>query len=84
LTDYSVRGQIRQTYSSETAVPFDSILILDTLNGQIQFTLKGSTSRTMVAGRYVYDIEVYTVSPDSVTRIMEGILEITPAVTQPT
>ena len=80
LTGYTARGQIRKTYSSSTAVDF-SASVTDPSGGKIKITLTGTQTQGMKAGRYVYDVEVVS-SGGSVTRVVEGQVEVTPRVTR--
>lgn len=80
LTNYSARGQIKRNYSSLTAVDFD--LTIDPVENSITVKLLAAQTRAMKATRYVYDIEVYSSDvPEKVIRVLEGQLEVTPAVT---
>jgi hypothetical protein len=80
LTDYTARGQIRKWYTSNSHVDF-TVEILEPTTGNIYISLDADTTAALEAGRYVYDIE--TVDPDTnVTRIVEGIVTVTPEVTK--
>jgi hypothetical protein len=81
LSGYSARGQIRKTYSSSNAISFTTNINLPT-QGKVQVLLTAAQTRTMKAGRYVYDIEVFNNS-GHVIRISEGQVEISPATTRP-
>lgn len=78
LTGYSVQGQIRKWYTSSNVVSFVATVPTPT-NGIIKLSLTANTTLGMDYGRYVYD--VITVSSGTVSRIVEGILTITPEVT---
>lgn len=80
LTGYTARGQIRRNYSSSTKVDF-TIAIPSPTSGTLLVTLAKTTTATMKAQRYVYDIEV-TDGSGKTTRILEGQLEINPAVSR--
>jgi hypothetical protein len=81
LTGYSARGKIRKSYASTTSVDF-TIAIPNPTLGELVISLSSSTSLTLKAGRYVYDIEIYRSSPSEVVRVLEGQVEITPSVVQ--
>lgn len=83
LTGYSVRGQIRKTYTSLTAIDFDAEVESED-SGAILISLTNEQTRIMKPGRYVYDVEIVHDVSGSVTRVVEGQVEITPGVTQPT
>lgn len=78
LSTYSGTGQIRKHYSSLTYVSFGVNL---TASGIVTLTLNANSSNDMEPGRYVYDVEL-TSNTGSQTRILEGIVTITPSVTR--
>lgn len=80
LTGYSVRGQMRKSYTSSTAYDF-TVTVADETAGEIAIALSSNTSSNMTSGRYVYDIEIESSGGD-VTRVLEGIVNLTPEVTR--
>lgn len=82
LANYSVRGQIRKSYSSATAVDFDAS-VLSEQSGTITLSLTNTQTKAMKPGRYLYDVEVIHDDSGIVTRVVEGQVEIAPGVTQP-
>ena len=81
LTGYTVKGQIRKSYQSSTAVDF-TCTVSNAAAGIITIALTAAQSNGMKAGRFVYDVEM-TSSGGAKTRVLEGQVEITPGVTQP-
>lgn len=79
LTTYTIRAQVRKSYNSSTAVDF--ITTKDS-SGRIGLSLSATQTGNMKAGRYVYDVEIES-SSATVSRVLEGQLEITPRVTRP-
>lgn len=80
LENTSVYGQIRKYYTSNTAVDF-ICAVIDAENGIVSIELEPSVTRSMKPGRYVFD--VFTVDENNfTTRIVEGQIEIFPAVTR--
>lgn len=79
LVGYNGAGQIRKYYTSSTAVDFD--VTLDGNNGVVSLVLTSAQTNAMEAGRYVYDVEL-TDASNTVSRILEGIVTITPGVTR--
>ena len=80
LSAYSVRGQLRRSYGSSSNVSFSSnISGIDT--GEITISLSSATTANLKYGRYVYDVELYTVT-GNVERILEGIVTVYPEVTK--
>jgi hypothetical protein len=81
LTPYTVRGQIRKTYTSSTAV---SIGCVKTTNqGEVKLTLTATQTSGMRDGRYVYDIEIVHSTLGTVIRVVEGQVTVTPRATRP-
>ena len=80
LTGYTVAAQIRKTYDSTTAVDFTGS-VSNATQGEITISLTPAQTNALVAGRYVYDAEI-TSAGGTVTRVIEGQIEVTPGVTQ--
>ena len=74
---YTARGQIRKHYLSNTSVSLTTALA----NGDLTLSLTSTQTANIVAGRYVYDVELID-SSNNVTRLMEGIVTITPEVSK--
>jgi len=80
ITGFTVAGQIRKSYTSTTSIDFVTT-VSDPSSGQVTIALTDTTTSTMAAGRYVYDLEMLD-SAGKRTRIVEGQVEVTPGVTQ--
>lgn len=78
LTGYTGAAQIRKHYTSLTSYAFTVTIIAAA--GEISLALSAAVSNTMPAGRYVYDCEL-TYLDGTKSRIVEGIVTITPQVT---
>lgn len=80
LTGYVANSQIRKWYSSSTpAAVFDTNI--DTNSSSITLFLTANQTSNLVAGRYVYDVET-TNSSNTISRLVEGIVTVTPQVTR--
>lgn len=79
LVGYTGAGQIRKHYSSLTATNFN--VTLGGANGTVTLALSANTTSSLVAGRYVYDVEVAD-GNGIVSRLFEGIVTVTPQVTR--
>lgn len=79
LTGYTAAGQIRKTYTSSNAVNFG--IVLESSNGVVRMSLTDTQTAAMAAGRYVYDVFV-TNAANTTSRIVEGIVTITPRSTR--
>ena len=81
LTQYSARAQLRKTYGSATYTAFSVLIGTPRFEGEITISLTAEQTSALKAGRYVYDIEIYD-NEDNVTRVLEGIITVTPEVTR--
>jgi len=79
LSGYTSNAQMRKTYSSSNAVSFSTTL--QSANGVVVLSLTATQTANIVAGRYVYDVYL-TSSSNVVSRIIEGIVTVTPRVTK--
>lgn len=79
LSGYTVAAQMRKNYTSSAATTFVSEH--NGINGQITLSLSASTTSIIEPGRYLYDVEI-TSSGGSVTRVVEGIVTVTPGMTR--
>lgn len=81
LTGYTGAAQIRKHYSSNTAVNFTVSFGTPRSEGKITLSLGRLTTANMEHGRYVYDVEI-TNAANTRSRLVEGIVTITPEVTK--
>lgn len=79
LTGYTGRSQMRKHYTSSNSVSFT--VSLGGTNGVVSLGLTSTQTANLIPGRYVYDVEVVS-SANVVSRIVEGIVTITPEVTR--
>jgi hypothetical protein len=80
LTGYTVASQMRKSYGSSTVFNFTPSLY-DAVNGKVRLQLSASTSSSIPAGRWLYDVEITSPSGTK-TRVVEGIVTITPEITR--
>lgn len=80
LTGYTGRGQIRKHYTSSNSVSFN-VSVSNAIGGQVSLALTANQTSRIASGRYVYDVEVVS-SANIVSRIVEGIVTLTPEVTR--
>ena len=79
LTGYTGVSQIRKHYTSANSTAF--IVTLGGAQGTVALSMNAATSNSLIAGRYVYDVEL-TDSSNLVSRVVEGIVTVTPSVTR--
>ena len=84
LDSYTARGKIRKSRASQSYTLF-SCAISENAPAQdsITISLTAEQTKRLSAGRYVYDIEIYTsTTPQNVIRILEGQIEVIESITQ--
>lgn len=81
LTNYTVKSQLRKSYSSSQFFDFTSS-IYDAANGKILLSLTAFQSEAIPAGRWLYDVEITNTANGSKKRVVEGIVTVTPQITQ--
>jgi len=77
LSGFTGAAQMRKHYTSSNSYAF-SVAVA---NGSVTLSMNAATTGNIASGRYVYDCEL-TSSSNVVTRIVEGIVTITPQVTR--
>lgn len=80
LSGYTGAGQIRKHYTSSNAT--NITVTLGGANGTVTLGLSANATSNLVAGRYVYDVELVDSGNTTVSRIFEGIVTVTPQVTR--
>lgn len=79
LVGYTANSQIRKWYTSTNAsATFTSLINVE--SGVISLTLSANQTANLTAGRYVYDVEIN--DGTTISRIVEGIVTVTPEVTR--
>lgn len=78
LSTFTATAQMRRSYYTNTYTSF-TVTKVDNL-GEITMSLTAAQSGALKAGRYVYDLEIASV--DETTRILEGIVSVSPEVTR--
>jgi hypothetical protein len=81
VAGYLFSGQIRKSYYSSNATANLTITVSDTANGNLIISLNSATTANIVAGRYLYDVKMTDIA-NTVTRIVEGIITVTPQITK--
>ena len=78
LTGFTGASQMRKHYTSPTAYAFT---VTVSSQGTVTLSMNSATTNSITAGRYVYDCELRD-SSNTVSRIVEGIVTVTPGVTR--
>ena len=81
LTNFTAAAQIRKSYSSSVAYNFNAS-IYNAIEGKVRVELSASQSEAISPGRYLYDIEITNTTSGAKTRVIEGIVTVTPQITK--
>ena len=80
LTSYTAASQMRKSYYATTYSAISSV-ITGNANGEITLTMTSANTANLAPGRYVFDL-VITAPTTIKTRVVEGIIVVSPGVTQ--
>lgn len=78
LTGYTCSSKIKKSYTSINSISFATSISGN--DGIITLSLTPEQTANVSYGRYLYDVELID-SSNNVTRVIEGIVTITPQVT---
>lgn len=78
VSAYTGAAQMRKHYTSSNSYSFT---VTTSSSGQVVLSMNAATTANIAAGRYVYDCEL-TSNSNTVSRIIEGIVTVTPQVTR--
>lgn len=79
LDGYTVAAQMRKHYTSSNSHVFNCDIVDD---AYIVMTMTATQTANIAAGRYVYDLELRNTDTEVVSRIIEGVVTVTPNVTR--
>ena len=79
--NYTARARLSKSYSSDSSVDF-TCTINENSPSQDTITISLTSTQTAAikAGLYVYNVEILAVGDTTVTRVLEGQIEISPSV----
>lgn len=81
LTGYIAKSHIKKSYySTSPTAEFTVIILQPATTGIISLGLTSNQTANIAPGRYVYDAVIID-SGNTVTRILEGIIDVAPSVT---
>jgi hypothetical protein len=80
LSSYTAASQMRKSYYSSTYSTISSI-VTGTSNGEITLSMTSANTANLAAGRYVFDL-VITAPNTTKTRVVEGVIIVSPGVTR--
>lgn len=79
VSGFTGSAQLRKHYTSSNSTSFAVSLSGNT--GVVTLSLSANVTANLTAGRYMYDVEIVDAS-NSVTRVVEGIVTVTPNITR--
>ena len=81
LSDFTVKSQAKKSfYTANTSIVFNAT-VSDPNNGVITLSANAASTANIRAGQYVYDAIIIQNNTGVVTRVLEGQLIVSPAVT---
>jgi hypothetical protein len=81
LTGYTASSQMRKSYYTTNATASFATTISIT-SGTITLALAANTTANIAAGRYVYDTIITDPTQNTTSRVLEGIIDVSPRVTR--
>ena len=78
---YSVSSQIRRSYYSANITANITCSITNTSNGEITMSITAANTSNIKPGRYVFEVKT-TDTSNTVSRVLEGIITVTPSCTR--
>ena len=79
LNGYHANSVMKKWYTSSNSFVFGTSIDVNT--GIITLSMNATTTSSITPGRYVYDVDVTEISTNVVSRVVEGIITVTPAAT---
>lgn len=80
LTGYTGNAQLRTSYSANSYVTMN--VAITYAIGLVQLTMNSYTTSTLTRNRYLYDVELHYTSSNTITRLMEGFVNVNYNVTR--
>ena len=82
LTGYSARAHLRPKKGSNTLTANFTCTVTNPAGGAVQMAMANAVSSGLSAGRYYYDLEIYTANDAVVNRILQGEAKLDPETTK--
>lgn len=81
LDGYTAKCTMRKSHYTSSGYEI-TVTVYDAAAGQIKMSITPAESYAWKPGRYVYDVIVRNTDDSDIERVIEGIINLTPAVTQ--
>ena len=82
VTGYVVTSSLRRSLLSPNAAANLVCSIYDASNGEFLITMSSSATANLRAGSYLFDVKVYDTNSMTSSRLIEGVMFVTPSVTK--
>lgn len=82
LTGFTIASQAKKSYYTANSVITFNSSISDANNGVITLSANASVTANISPSQLVYDVVIRQTSTGVVTRVLEGIIYVSPAVTK--
>lgn len=82
IAGFIVTSQMRRSYYSANPSANLNCEITDAISGEITLSLTPQQTANIKAGRYLFDVVLDDPSTNSIIRLIEGIITVTPGVTK--
>ena len=79
VTGYTANALMKKFYTSVNTYSFGIQLV----NGALTITMNAVQTANIAMGRYVYDAILYNSNSNTTSRLIEGIVTVTPGVAEP-
>lgn len=82
---YIVTSQLRKSLLSVNAAANLTCTVSDAANGEITISMDAGNTSNLRTGTYLFDVKYYdsnSGNPSNKTRLIEGIIIVTPAITR--
>jgi len=81
LSGFTVKSQAKKSYYNQNVVINFDASISDANNGVITLSANSAVTANVPAGKLVYDVIITETQSGNVTRVLEGQIFVSPAVT---
>lgn len=81
VSGFTVTSQLRRSHYSQNASANITCTVTNGTEGEITLHMSADTTSGLKPGRYVFDVKTID-SVNTVSRILEGIITVTPSVTR--
>jgi len=81
ITGLSLQAQMRKGFDSSSATATFTASLVSATSGTYKLTLSNSTTASITAGRYVYDVEL-NLADSTIEKVHYGIITVNPEATK--